>query len=142
VLKTAWYRTPETRLFAYVVVGDTINFNFFQKNMKPRELDATFRFPEAGGKTMKLHEIAATADATPKEGVHDPEGVLIMRGAGVRHGAQLGKCSNLDIAPTILHLMGLPIPSHMRGRVLEEALESRPVAQLPRRPRPEPATVG
>ena len=128
VLKTAWYRTPETRLFAYEVVGDTINFNLFQKNMKPLDLDATCGFPEAGGKTMKLRDIAATADATPKEGVHDPDGVLIMRGAGVRHGAQLGKCSNLDIAPTILHLMGLPIPSHMRGRVLEEALEARSVA--------------
>jgi hypothetical protein len=54
---------------------------------------------------------------------------------------QLGKCSNLDIAPTILHLMGLPIPSHMRGRVLEEALELPPAPQSQHRLQPEPAAV-
>jgi arylsulfatase A-like enzyme len=34
----------------------------------------------------------------------------------------------LDLAPTILHLMGLPVPDDMDGRVLTEALStSRPV---------------
>lgn len=140
VLKTAWYRTPETRLFAYELVGDTINFNFFQKNLNPLDLDATCGFPESGGKTFKLRELAATADATPKEGVHDPAGVLIMRGAGIRKGVRINACSNLDLAPTILNLLGLPVPAYMRGRILSDAFESPPVA--PASKRPEPATVG
>ncbi|MDQ3331566.1 MAG: alkaline phosphatase family protein [Planctomycetota bacterium] len=141
VLKSAWYRTPETRLFAYELVGDTINFNFFQKNMNPLDLEATCGFPEAGGKTFKLRELAATADSTPKEGVHDPEGVLIVRGAGVRHGAQIEACTNLDIAPTILYLLGLPIPAHMRGRVLTEALADTGTTPASARRRLEPAAV-
>jgi hypothetical protein len=46
-----------------------------------------------------------------------------MRGAGIRRGAQIGECTNLDLAPTMLHLLGIGIPAHMKGRVLEEALE-------------------
>ncbi len=41
----------------------------------------------------------------------------------MRHpkGEQVGESeemSYLDVAPTFLALMGLPIPAHMRGRVL------------------------
>ncbi len=44
-----------------------------------------------------------------------------MQGPGVRHGANLAESSLLDLAPTILHYMGLPVPSYMDGRVLTEA---------------------
>jgi hypothetical protein len=54
----------------------------------------------------------------------------MIRGAGVRRGARLGPCTNLDFAPTILRLMGLPIPSYMKGRVLEEAFETLPPATV------------
>jgi 2,3-bisphosphoglycerate-independent phosphoglycerate mutase len=38
-----------------------------------------------------------------------------------------------DVAPTILQLMGLPIPSEMTGRsLLLEALQPQPVAALER----------
>ena len=30
---------------------------------------------------------------------------------------------NVDIAPTILHLFGIPVPGHFDGRVLTEALQ-------------------
>ena len=33
---------------------------------------------------------------------------------------------NIDLAPTILHLLGLPIPDHLEGRVLSEALIKPP----------------
>ena len=70
-------------------------------------------------------------DATPKQGHHDPVGVVLMRGAGVRPGGQLAECTNLDFAPTILHLLGLPIPSYMKGRVWEEALAASPAVSVP-----------
>jgi arylsulfatase A-like enzyme len=57
--------------------------------------------------------------------------MTIIRGAGVRKGARLKECTNLDFAPTILHLLGLPIPSHMKGRVLDEAFESSPRVSVP-----------
>jgi hypothetical protein len=124
VLRSAWVRDPDTRLFAFETVGDTINFNVFQKNLKPLDLEAPCAFPDAGGRRFTLGQLCAVQDATPKEGYHDPVGLVILRGAGVRKGARLKECTNLDFAPTILHLLGLPIPAHMKGRVLEEAFTS------------------
>ena len=122
VLATAWYREPGVRLFAFETVGDTINVNAFQKNLKPLDMDAICGFPAAGDKTFRLGEICVAQDATPKQGHHDPVGVVAINGPGIRRGGMLDDCTNLDFAPTMLHLMGLPIPAHMTGRVLVEAL--------------------
>jgi predicted AlkP superfamily phosphohydrolase/phosphomutase len=69
------------------------------------------------------------SDAPPEssnEGSHRHNGVLIMQGQGLRVPAEKF-CPNLiDIAPTILHLLGLPIPSDMDGRVLEEIFPGLP----------------
>ena len=37
---------------------------------------------------------------------------------------------NIDIAPTALHVLGLDVPSHMDGRVVDEALQGGPVPTL------------
>ncbi len=58
---------------------------------------------------------------TPKQGMHHPEGVLLLWGPGIHAGLELKDLSNLDIAPTLLALMGIPVPAVMKGRVLSEA---------------------
>jgi predicted AlkP superfamily phosphohydrolase/phosphomutase len=59
--------------------------------------------------------------STGQTGHHHMEGVIGLRGPGVRHGAKLEGASLLDPAPTILHYLGLPVPQYMDGRVLAEA---------------------
>jgi len=59
----------------------------------------------------------------PHSGNHRMDGVLVMRGDGIRPGAEVEGASIPDIAPTILHLMGLPIPPDMDGKVLQDCLE-------------------
>ncbi len=49
------------------------------------------------------------------------EGLLALRGAIVRAG-DLGTVTERDIAPTVLHLAGLPTSRELEGRVLEDAL--------------------
>jgi predicted AlkP superfamily pyrophosphatase or phosphodiesterase len=49
------------------------------------------------------------------------EGIFIASGAGIRAGTPLGRIRNLDVAPTIARLLGLPLPG-AEGRVLEEIL--------------------
>jgi hypothetical protein len=120
-------------LFAFTTAGDTINFNVRQTSMRKPDLDALCTFPDAGGRTMRLGELCAAEDATPKEGCHERPGVVLLRGAGIRRGAQINICSNLDLAPTILHLLGLPVPPHIKGRVLTEALEGERAARAPAR---------
>ena len=50
-------------------------------------------------------------------------GITALRGPGVKKNQGLPEASLLDLAPTILYYMGLPIPSYMDGRVLSEAFE-------------------
>lgn len=57
-------------------------------------------------------------------GFHEgaPDGLLILSGAGVAAGAKLQGASILDITPTLLYLMGLPLGQDMDGYLLTDAL--------------------
>ena len=55
-------------------------------------------------------------------GCHRPHGILIARGPHIRAGAQVENARIVDLAPTTLHLMGLPVPDDMDGRVLTKVL--------------------
>ncbi len=60
-------------------------------------------------------------------GCHRKHGIFVAWGPEIRPNA-LSNARILDLAPTILHLLELPVPSDMDGRVLTEALASeRPV---------------
>jgi len=58
---------------------------------------------------------------------HRDHGILVCRGAAMKSNASVSGASLLDIAPTVLHLLGLPVAKDMEGRVLagmyEEPLE-------------------
>lgn len=54
---------------------------------------------------------------------HDPDGLLVMFGRGVEPGVRVDGARQLDIAPTVLALLGLPAARDMPGRVLERALD-------------------
>jgi len=52
------------------------------------------------------------------EGNHRPEGILVMRGPGVAPGERVEGVRIEDVAPTVLHLLGEPVPEDYDGRVL------------------------
>jgi predicted AlkP superfamily pyrophosphatase or phosphodiesterase len=54
----------------------------------------------------------------------DPQldGVFIISGAGVKRGGKIEKIANVDIAPTVATLLGIPMPN-VDGRVLKEVLK-------------------
>jgi predicted AlkP superfamily phosphohydrolase/phosphomutase len=62
-------------------------------------------------------------------GRHRPNGILVMKGPGIRAGHQLSDASIMDLAPTILAIMGQPLLDSMDGRVLEEAFVSAPAVE-------------
>jgi hypothetical protein len=74
----------------------------------------------------------------PPPGRSDPEravlrhrrfGVFCMKGPGVRRDERIYGASLLDVAPTVLSLLGLPKGDDMPGRPLREALETPPVVE-------------
>ena len=56
---------------------------------------------------------------------------MIAAGPGIRVGAQIGGASVLDITPTLLHYLKLPVGKDMDGRVLTGVFASeRPIAYV------------
>ncbi len=53
---------------------------------------------------------------------HRMEGIFIMQGPGIKAGQVLSGLNITDIAPTVLYLLGRPIPDAMDGRVISEAM--------------------
>jgi len=71
---------------------------------------------------------AATGPSTNYGGTHgyssaDPEldGIFVASGAGIKAGVKLDRMRNLDVAPTIARLLGVPLPD-VEGAVLESIL--------------------
>lgn len=53
-------------------------------------------------------------------GSHDEKGILLAMGPGIARGQTLEGARLIDMPPTILHAMGLPVPSDMDGQVLTQ----------------------
>jgi predicted AlkP superfamily phosphohydrolase/phosphomutase len=51
-----------------------------------------------------------------------PDGFILAVGDGIRAGATFRQASVLDVAPTILYLMSLPVARDMEGRVATEVV--------------------
>ena len=57
---------------------------------------------------------------------HDLRGVFLAYGSNIKTSSQeLSKLKIYDIAPTILHMFGLPIPKDMDGQVLREIFDEK-----------------
>lgn len=59
----------------------------------------------------------AAAAPVFQDGGHHPEGILVASGPNVRPGAAAGDLT--DVTPTILALLGVPVPSGLDGKPLD-----------------------
>ena len=70
---------------------------------------------------------------------HRPHGVLVAAGKAIKHDELVHGASLLDVAPTVLALLGLPVPEDMDGqaltRIFAEAVEP---ARIPSYEPPHP----
>jgi predicted AlkP superfamily phosphohydrolase/phosphomutase len=98
-----------------------------------------------GGLVSILASDTAYERRVEVSGTHRPEGVFVARGPQLKRGVAIPELSILDIAPLVLHSLGLAIPDDMEGRVPAaaldaEALERQPVRSGPAEPpAPSPA---
>jgi len=55
-------------------------------------------------------------------GSHRPEGIFMACGPNIAPGSRIEGAAVQDVTPTVLHLMGLPVPEDLNGRPIEEIL--------------------
>ncbi|MDP8256070.1 MAG: alkaline phosphatase family protein [Candidatus Alcyoniella australis] len=78
-------------------------------------------------------EGTSAVDVIFQTGEHHPDdqGIVLIAGPRVRPGARIVDADLLDITPTLLYLLGLPVGRDMEGRVLSEAFEPRRMQAKP-----------
>jgi predicted AlkP superfamily pyrophosphatase or phosphodiesterase len=74
------------------------------------------------------HGHHAAGDGAVFSGDHAdaPPGILVAAGPGIRAGGEVDGATILDVAPTVLALLGLPVAEDVPGRVLDELFVSPP----------------
>ena len=58
-----------------------------------------------------------------KSGTHHVNGIFMADGPAIRHMDSLEGARIIDLAPTVLYLLGESIPEDMDGRIIEEIIQ-------------------
>ena len=88
--------------------------------------DLTVVLSDWNYRTIGLYDFTTNQLISPAfgpTGDHRMEGVLIASGPAFSAGSEPKGATLLDIAPTVLRLLGVPVPPDMDGRVLTEILD-------------------
>jgi hypothetical protein len=118
-LRSAYVNTPQQAMFYVENVSNAVTVT-----MRPYEdLSESSRvvFPETGQSVSFPYADLVYSTGLVKSGWHDPKGMMILKGPGIRKGGTIANSNNLDIAPTLLSILGMPIPLEMKGCTLHEA---------------------
>jgi predicted AlkP superfamily phosphohydrolase/phosphomutase len=109
--------------------------NYFQWNAYTGDLFAEMN-KELGpdevliidGKEVPINLILAP---NPQSGDHKQNGIMIMAGGPIKKKNIVHDAEYLDITPTALYLMGLPVAADMDGKVLNSAIEETYLKEHP-----------
>ena len=81
---------------------------------------------------VRFSEDGAIFTSPYLSGTHKEDGIFLAYGKEIKKGLKLEGVKIYDVAPTILHIMGIPIPKDMDGRVLKEIFKED--SELAKRP--------
>jgi predicted AlkP superfamily phosphohydrolase/phosphomutase len=91
------------------------------------------------GSSLEFSDVSGYS-SLQKSGTHHVNGVFIAEGPHIKHKGQFGGAKIIDLAPTILYLLGERIPEDMDGRIIEEIIKEPFLANNPIRHSAEGAT--
>jgi predicted AlkP superfamily phosphohydrolase/phosphomutase len=86
---------------------------------------------EDGGLLSILSSPEAVRRRAAPTGTHHPDGIFVASGPEVQRGVCLAPLAILDVAPLMLHQLGLPIPDALEGRFVREALYAAALTERP-----------
>lgn len=98
------------------------------------ELDHGYSYlfrPSTSLRRPPVHQLNAEERRRVKSGDHRDEGILLATGPHFSRPGEIKEASILDLAPTILYLLGLPIPAEMDGHVLTQLFLDDYLSQHP-----------
>jgi predicted AlkP superfamily phosphohydrolase/phosphomutase len=88
-------------------------------------------FPEDTDKPALIIREHKPSDTSEWGGTHRLYGIIVGRAPVLKTGAEIENPHLIDLAPTILHLLGVPVPEDMDGSVLTEAFRPEFLAEHP-----------
>ena len=88
-------------------------------------------FPEETNKPALVIRERKPTDEAEWGGTHRLHGILVARAPALKSKSEIANARLIDMAPTILHLLGVPVPEDMDGHVLEDAFRPEFLAQHP-----------
>jgi predicted AlkP superfamily phosphohydrolase/phosphomutase len=103
---------------------DTIVGDYMQKR-EPNETLVVLSGHGMEALSLARRIVAPFEGNSHLSGIHEnaPDGLLILNGPGIASGKRITGASVVDITPTLLYLMGLPLGRDMDGSLLTEVLE-------------------
>ena len=75
-------------------------------------------FPEDTNKPALIIREHRPSETSEWGGTHRLHGIVIAGGPAFKSGAEIANARLIDIAPTLLHLLNVPVPEDMDGKVL------------------------
>jgi len=106
-----------------------------RERVDPQQSELVFRFNLSlssdekimcNGKTIEVNEFIKDEHTLP--GSHDLRGIFIASGDDFFINKKISGISVLDIAPTILHILGMPVAEDFDGRVMTSSINLKTVS--------------
>ncbi len=88
-------------------------------------------FPEDTDKPALMIREHKPSETSEWGGTHRLHGILVARAPALKAGTEIENPHLIDVAPTILHILGVPVPEDMDGSVLVDAFRPEFLAQHP-----------
>ena len=88
-------------------------------------------FPEDTDKPALIIRKHEPSETSEWGGTHRLYGILVARAPALKTGAEIENPHLIDLAPTILHLLGVSVPEDMDGSVLVDAFRPEFLAEHP-----------
>ncbi len=120
MLEASYIDTPEQKTFICSSIDGAVRVNLRAYQVGTIKPTSKVHFPTAPGEPVRQYDDVIYNTGHLKSGCHDERGMIVFFGAGIPRGLELSQYDNLDIAPTLMSLLGLPIPPEMRSEPMRE----------------------
>lgn len=123
-------RDPETGL--PVVEAAHLREDAYEGPYTSQAPDIVFRLAPGYEPTSELSTQGILSNALEEgAGIHQPDGIFMALGPGIRPGIKLPVYHIEDVLPTVMYALGLPVPTALEGVIIKAAFEPGYLADHP-----------